>query len=136
MIIGNPTLDGENILLLEDEAFVGMAIREFLLAAGAVDVAHAYSAEAALERIRETQFDAAVLDVRLPGGTCYDVAVELTKRNVALVFHSGFEVEFRAAFPNAIVCGKPASAAELIDAIVRAKKHLASLGDPLIAKLD
>lgn len=122
MIIESPTLDGETILLLEDEAFIGMAIREFLLAAGAVEVVHAYSSESAFERMKEYSFDAAVLDVRLPGGTCYEVAQELTKRNVALVFHSGHEVDFQAAFPNAIVCGKPATAAQLINAIERARK--------------
>lgn len=129
MIIGNPTLDGETILLLEDEAFVGMAIREFLLAAGAVEVVHAYSSESAFIRLEEVNFSAAVLDVRLPGGNCYSVAVELYKRGVALVFHSGFEVDFHDAFPNSIVCSKPATAAQLIDAIMKAKKLIAAASD-------
>lgn len=122
MIIGSPTLDGATILLLEDEAVIGMAIREFLLAAGAVEVVHAYSAESALERTKEYSFDAAVLDVRLPDGTCFDVAVDLNKLGVALVFHSGHEVDFRDSFPHAIVCSKPATATQLINAVGRAQK--------------
>lgn len=129
MIIGSPTLDGATILLLEDEAVIGMAIREFLLAAGAVEVVHAYSSESAFERLEEYSFDAAVLDVRLPDGTCFDVAVELNKRDVALVFHSGHEVDFQASFPNAIVCSKPATTTQLVNAIGRARKALVAATD-------
>lgn len=129
MIIGSPTLDGQTILLLEDEAFVGMAIREFLLAAGAVEVVHTFSSENAFQRLENYIFDAAVLDVRLPGGTCYDIAVELTKRDVALVFHSGHEVDFQSSFPKAVICGKPATAAQLINAIDHARKAHATAAE-------
>ena len=122
----NKRLDGGTILLLEDEAFIGMAIREFLIAAGVDDVLHAFTVEDAHALMRSNTFDAAILDVRLPGGSnCYDIAVELAKHDVAIVFHSGHvQVEFLESFPNAVFCGKPASPAKLVDALARAQENL------------
>jgi len=126
MIIEKPVLDGGTILLLEDEAFIGMAIREFLTAAGAEEVHHAFTVEDALVLIEDVDFSAAILDVRLPGGSsCYDAAVELAKTDVAIVFHSGHvQIEFLESFPNAVFCGKPASPSKLIDALAEARKNL------------
>ncbi len=124
---GKP-LKGGTILLLEDEAFIGMAIREFLIAAGAKDVLHAFTIDEANALIAENEFDAAILDVRLPGGTsCFDIAVDLAKREIAIVFHSGHvQVEFLEAFPNAVFCGKPASPAKLIAALTEAQGKLSA----------
>ena len=127
MIIEKPELDGGTILLLEDEAFIGMAIREFLSAAGAAEVVHAFTVKDALDHLKNYNFDAAILDVRLPEGSCYDVAVALAKLEVALVFHSGHvQVDFLKSFPNAVFCGKPAGPAKLIDALSQAKRNIVS----------
>lgn len=122
-------LDGGCYLLLEDEAFIGMAIRELLMAAGAQDVQHAFNVEDAFELIKSNSFVAAILDVRLPGGTsCYDVAVELAKRDVAIVFHSGHvQVDFAESFPMAVFCGKPASPTKLLDALDEARRNLSTV---------
>lgn len=121
-----PALDGGRILLLEDEVSIGMVVQKFLAAAGAADVVHAHTAEDALDLIRYIDLDAAVLDVRLPGGTTsYDVAVALTELGVAIVFHSGYEpIEFAASFPNAVFCGKLNKPGQLVEALVQAQKNL------------
>lgn len=125
MIIAMPGLDGGRVLLLEDEVFIAIAIRKFLAAAGAIDIFQAHTAEDALDLVKSTDLDAAVLDVSLAGGTSFDVATELTEQGVAIVFHSGQEsCEFADAFPKAVFCAKLDGPGLLVEALVQAKKNL------------
>ena len=60
------------ILLLEDDPETSHAIQRGLGAHG-FDVTPAHSVEDARDRIRVDRFDAAILDVMVPGGSGYDV---------------------------------------------------------------
>ena len=125
MIIAMPGLDGGRVLLLEDEVFIATAIRKFLSAAGAKDVLQVENAEDAFNVIEDSDVDAAVLDIRLKRGTSYDVAEALTRKGVAIVFHSGIDpFEFADAFPDAVCCAKADGPAHLVESLVQAKKNL------------
>jgi DNA-binding response OmpR family regulator len=60
------------ILLLEDDGETARVVAEGLAARG-YDVAHACDCPGAYERIGAERFDAAILDLMVPGGSGYDV---------------------------------------------------------------
>lgn len=113
-----PPLDGISILVVEDEAFIAMAIEDILKSEGAGRVVTAHSCQAAMKCLEGAPFDAAILDVRLPDGTTSQVAEKLAKTKTAVVFHSGHaERELLAEFPQASFLGKPAKSSDLVMSI-------------------
>lgn len=127
MIIARPALDGGRVLVLEDEVFVSRAIQKFLTAAGATDVLEAANTEDALDMIKDSKLDAAVLDIHLKRGTCFDVAAVLADRGVPFVFHSGNDpYEFAKEFPDAVCCAKLDGPANLVESLLQARKNLAA----------
>lgn len=112
-------LDGLDILLLEDELYISTALRDFFLMAGARSVEVCPTLSAAMQAVRETAFDAAVLDLVLPDGETSELAKLLDDKGVGIVFHSG---HFRpdsigAALPNAQFLLKPSAPEELVSAV-------------------
>jgi DNA-binding response OmpR family regulator len=111
------SLDGLKVLLVEDDIFIQMDLQMVLEEAGAVVVTASNVAEgmASLDDF----YNAAVLDIRLPDGEVYPVAVALAEKNTPLIFHSGNAEtsEVREKFPDAIALAKPVSDMILIDAI-------------------
>jgi PAS domain S-box-containing protein len=97
-----------HILVVEDEALVALDISQALTHAGFDVVGPANSVAHALELIRHTGCDAAVLDINLGGETSEPVARELTDRGTAFVTLSGYSQEQRAsAFERAAALAKP-----------------------------
>lgn len=110
-------LDGLSILVLEDEFFIAMTVKDFLKQAGAEVVNTVKTLSRAREALGD-RFDAAILDVRVPDGTSYDLAKELLAQDVGVVFHSGHTGKEDAnAFPNAVFCEKPSMPEELIKCV-------------------
>lgn len=112
-------LTGIRVLLVEDEAFIAMAIIDKLTEAGAETVEHALSLSEAKQRRKHTSIDVAILDLRLPDGNTDELAEDLVADQIPIVFHSGHaEIEMlRAKFPSAIICHKPCRHSEFVDAI-------------------
>ena len=112
-------LTGVKVLLVEDEAFIAMAIIDKLIEAGAETVEHALSLQEAGETLKQLSFDVAILDLRLPDGSSDDLAVQLTDQGTPLVFHSGHaEIDMlKAKFPSAKICHKPCQHSEFVVAI-------------------
>lgn len=69
---------GYGVMVVEDEAVVAVGIRSMVQAAGHEVVGVAHSGEEALEMLRETQPQIALVDVRLPGID----GIETTRRMV------------------------------------------------------
>ena len=107
------------VLLVEDEAFIAMAIIDKLTEAGAEDVAHALSLSEAFDALKTSDFDVSILDLRLPDGNTDELAEHLVAKKMPIVFHSGHaEIEMlRTKFPSAKVCHKPCRHSEFVDAI-------------------
>ena len=101
-------LEGRTILLVEDEFLILMDLQMQLEDAGATVIA-ASSVSDGLARAGRGAVDAAVLDVRLPDGEVYPVALALRDRAVPFLFHSGHahRNEVQRLFPGAPALAKP-----------------------------
>jgi DNA-binding NarL/FixJ family response regulator len=69
-----------------------------------------------LELAEDARIDAAILDVRLKDGDVFPLAERLKADGTRIIFHSGHALreEIREAFPNALFCPKPTSAARIV----------------------
>jgi PAS domain S-box-containing protein len=102
------------VLLVEDEALVGMMMTDFLRDIGFHVVGPFGRVAEAIDAIEQEQLQAAILDINLRGELIYDLADELTGRGVPIVFVTGYgadAVDRRfAEFP---VLQKPVDSAAL-----------------------
>ena len=119
MIRESKPLSGVNIFLVEDEAFIAMAIIDTLTDAGATLVEHAMSLAEAEASLDEAAFDVAILDLRLPDGNTNALAKRLVDQGVPIVFHSGHaEIEMlKSDYPSARICHKPCKHSEFVIAV-------------------
>jgi DNA-binding response OmpR family regulator len=85
------TLDGVQILLVEDEYFVAAELKAILGELGARVVGPVSRLQPARELARAERLDGAVLDVKLDGDTTFPLAQELLERGVPVLFTTGFD---------------------------------------------
>jgi CheY-like chemotaxis protein len=113
------TLRGRRILIVEDDCITAMDLAETLSAAGAQVVGPAGTIGTALELLRrQQQLDIALLDVEVEGAHVFDVADELLKLEVPIVFTTGYErSEIPARFSSVRHCEKPISIAAIARAL-------------------
>jgi DNA-binding response OmpR family regulator len=87
-------LQGRRVLIVEDEALIGMLLEDELLEAGADVIGPACSVKEALELIDQAAVDgglsAAVLDINLEGEVVSPVADRLAALSVPFVFATGY----------------------------------------------
>lgn len=111
----------QRVLIVEDEALVGMALEDALGLLGVDVVGVAGTVDEALERIEADQFDGAILDVQLHGKDVLPVAESLQQHGIPFVFATGYG---RAGVPekyrDALVLQKPFMPAELKDVLTQA----------------
>ena len=81
---------GPCILLVEDEALLGMQLEEDLVERGYVVLGPAYTLQQAVETSRRERFDFAILDVNLNGQMVFPLADELLSRGTPFMFLSGY----------------------------------------------
>jgi PAS domain S-box-containing protein len=84
---------GRRVLVVEDEALVAMMIQEFLTEYGHSVVGPIGRASDALVAAKETDYDAAILDINLGDGMAYPVAEIVAARGVPFVFVTGYEAD-------------------------------------------
>ena len=84
---------GRRVLVVEDEALVAMMLQEFLTEYGHSVVGPIGRASDALVAAKETEYDAAILDINLGDGMAYPVADILSARGVPFVFITGYEAD-------------------------------------------
>jgi DNA-binding response OmpR family regulator len=103
------------VLVVEDDALVGLDIADQLSEAGFHVVGPAVSVEAALRLLRTTECDMAVLDVNLGRETSEQVARELRALSKPFVVLSGYSSEQHPPeFQGAPFLSKPARPSELV----------------------
>jgi CheY-like chemotaxis protein len=112
-------LRGRSIFIVEDDCVTAMDLAETLSAAGAQIVGPAGTIANALELLsRRPQLDIALLDIEVEGAFVFDVADELVKRAVPIVFTTGYERhEIPARFHAARHCEKPVGIAAIAHAL-------------------
>lgn len=102
-------LRGRWILIVEDDCVTALDLAETLAAAGARVIGPAGTIETAFELVRYgPHLDIALLDVEVEGAFVFDVADELMRREVPIVFTTGYERgEIPSRFRRARHCEKP-----------------------------
>jgi DNA-binding response OmpR family regulator len=111
-------LSGRRILVVEDEAAIGLDLARLLRDYGAKVVGPATDAEEALRQIAQTRIHCAVLDVKLREGDCGVVAEALSWNLVPFVFVTGYShSEVVNRFSWSPVITKPYTPIDLIDSI-------------------
>ena len=114
-----PALYGRSILIVEDDCITAMDLAETLSAAGAQVIGPAATIGTAFELLRRRpRPDVALLDVEVDGADVFDVADELVKLEVPIVFTTGYERgELPERFRAARHCEKPIGIAAIARAL-------------------
>ena len=112
-------LHGRCILIVEDDCITAMDLAETLSAAGAHIVGPAGTIASAFDLLRRRpQLDIALLDIEVEGAFVFEVADELMRRDVPIVFTTGYErKEIPARFHTARHCEKPIGIATIARAL-------------------
>jgi PAS domain S-box-containing protein len=102
------------VLLVEDEALVGMMMTDFLRDIGFHVIGPFGRVAEAIDAIEREQIQAAILDINLRGELIYDLADELTGRGVPIVFVTGYGADaVDRRFADFPVLQKPVDSAAL-----------------------
>jgi DNA-binding response OmpR family regulator len=105
----------KRVLVVEDDALLGLDILDQLTDAGFEVVGPAISVAKALRLIDDIGCDAAVLDVNLGSETAEPVALELRARRIPFVVLSGYSSEQHPlSFHGAPMLSKPARPEALV----------------------
>lgn len=110
-----------NVLIVEDEHLVAMALAEDFEAAGAIVIGPAASIETALILLRDAaRIDAAILDIQLQHELVYPLADVLMRHGVPFIFTSGHAAEVVPSEYAAILqCEKPALTRDVVRTLLR-----------------
>jgi CheY-like chemotaxis protein len=115
--------EGGHILLVEDEAFVAMMMRDLIADFGFHVVGPFATVTDALEALDRHKLVGAVLDVNLAGEKIYPVAEQLSGRGVPFVFVTGYASDaIEDRFASVPVLQKPVDGTALRRALDRADK--------------
>ena len=106
------------VLLLEDEALIGLNLRDDLQDAGCRIEGPFTTCAAALGWLQMATPNAAILDAALKDGPCRGIAQELTRREVPFLIYSGYHQDRKllAEFPHVTWIEKPAPSSVLVEA--------------------
>jgi CheY-like chemotaxis protein len=115
---GFGALQGKQVLVVEDEHLIALALADELEACGAEVIGPATSLTTALDLIGSCAPDAAVLDVQLRNELCYPAADLLIARGTPMIFTTGHDQDSIAPAYTAVPCvQKPATATTVLQAL-------------------
>jgi two-component sensor histidine kinase/DNA-binding response OmpR family regulator len=107
-VIALNKVDRPRVLLVEDEALVGIMIQECLTEFGFRITGPVCTASEALSAAKDGTFDAAILDINLGDGSVYRVAEILSERGVPFIFVTGYDSDsVDARFNEVPILQKP-----------------------------
>jgi two-component system, response regulator PdtaR len=116
------------ILIVEDEAIIGMLLSEVLAGLGHEVIGVAATEGAAIALAADYLPDLLIVDAGLTSGNGLSaVDVILANRFVPHIFTTGNALKVRLLKPDAIVLEKPFHESELTDAIASALSHAEEL---------
>jgi DNA-binding response OmpR family regulator len=111
----HPALRGRSILVIEDEALIGMDIRAALEQTGAT-VTATTTVRHALILVEHDGLSGAIMDHALADGDSTELCIRLKARGIPYVSYSGFD-PVKGADPEAPWVGKPASMDTLLNTL-------------------
>ena len=104
--------------IIEDDYLIAQALRDMLETMGFSRFSFARSEDAAVQGSAEQQIDLITADVRLlPGDGLNAVEAMCAKRQIPVIFITGYADELTERAPNAIVVQKPIDPDELRAAV-------------------
>jgi DNA-binding response OmpR family regulator len=104
--------------IIEDDYLIGQAIQEILSEIGFSRFSFARSEDVAILGAGEQKFDLITADARLlPGDGVSAVETIRAKRDIPVVFVTGYTDEIRERVPDAVIVGKPIKESELKSAV-------------------
>lgn len=107
------------VFIVEDETMVAMLIEDMLEELGYTTSFHASSLADGVAYARTGDFDVAILDINIIGGTSFPIAAALAQRGIPFTFCSGYgRLGVPAAWMDQHCVAKPFSA-EQLDAALR-----------------
>jgi two-component SAPR family response regulator len=109
-----PWLRGKRILVVEDEALISVMVSDMLAELGIQVVGPAGTISAAIRLAEEMEIDAAILDVNVRGERIDPVAEILFRREVPLLFATGYGEVKLASGRSAPVIDKPYTQDKLV----------------------
>ncbi len=113
-------LSGRRLLVVEDEMLVLLNVEDILADLGCTSVSAAATVDQALDLIKASRFDAAMVDVNLDGRKSYPVADALAARGVPFVFTTGYSGQsLDDGYRDRPVLGKPYREADLVATLAR-----------------
>lgn len=111
-------MNGERILVVEDDFLTALEIARILRKAGSEIVGPVGSLEDALNLATDAVIDAAVLDINLDGHRVYDVAGVLSLRCIPFLFVTGYRLEsLPLALRDVPVISKPFDPGAFVGAV-------------------
>lgn len=97
-----------SVLVVEDEPLIAMLLVDLLDELGCTVAAQARSVAEGLERVNDTLFDVAILDVNLRGEPVWPLADALQAKGICFVLATGYDGrQTRERYPHAAVLAKP-----------------------------
>lgn len=81
--------EGKSILIVEDEAMIGMMLEDYLETLGYTLYAVAATVDEACDHARAGGFDAALVDCNLQGEKAWPIADILAEKSIPFVFATG-----------------------------------------------
>ena len=113
------------ILIVDDEALALARLKRMLTTLGYEDITEAESAASALEAIKESHFDLALLDINMPETSGLELGYELRyhQQDLAIIFQTAYDEHALKAFDIGAVgyLVKPFSIEQLQQSIERVK---------------
>ena len=120
----------KRVMLVEDEALVGMMMRDMLIDLGYFVVGPFCSLSEAHGALDSQQYDCAILDLNLRGDLVYPIATLLDERGTPYLFVTGYGPESTdARYAHVPVLQKPI-AREMLDGAVRERLGLKGVAQP------
>ena len=113
------TTKNKRVLVVEDEALIGMIIEEFLGGFGYSVVGPIENMQAAILLAATEKIDVAVVDINISGQVATVVADKLIERGIPFLFVSGYEKMRGARYASIPLLRKPFQPEDLRDAIER-----------------
>jgi PAS domain S-box-containing protein len=112
-------LGGLRVLVVEDEALVGLQVEQVLRDAGCAPMGPAATILEAIDHVLTGRVEAALLDVNLAGGRSYAVADMLAAKGVPFAFCTGYSgpTDLPERFADALVLTKPLRAEQILESL-------------------
>jgi CheY-like chemotaxis protein len=107
-------MENLRIMVVEDEAIIGMLIEDVLNDMGCPNIDVFQSVQQALDYLRQNEPNYAILDINLRGEQSYPVADDLIAKKIPFVFMSGYGAQGVAKdYATAPTLPKPFQAEDL-----------------------